>query len=124
MQIARIERKREVLISGKIEEETLFIITNIPDTEATPERLLTLKRQYWEIENLLHYRKDFVFEEDRSTIRAGHGPENMSALRNFVVSLLMANNITNVKRCVAHLRYADPSEFCNALLSPQYKLAA
>lgn len=50
--------KREVLISGKIEEETLFIITKIPDTEAPPEKLLKLKRQYWEIENLLHYRKD------------------------------------------------------------------
>ena len=111
-------RRREVLKTGKIQQDTVFLITNLDCQKASAERLLELKRQYWEIENKLHYRKDFVFNEDRSTIRAEHGPENMSTLRNFVISLLMANNIDNVKRCVDNLRYSCAAEVHQALFSP------
>ena len=108
-QIARLRRRREVLKTGKVFKEEIFIITNMDCAQADAERLLFLKRDYWQIENKLHYRKDFVFGEDRSTIRVGHGPENMSALRNFVVSLLMVNKVGNVKRCVDNLRYGPAS---------------
>lgn len=86
----------------------MFIITDLNFERADAKQLSNLKRSYWWIENKLHYRKDFVFGEDRSTIRAQSGPQNMSTLRNFAVSLLMAAGITNVKRCVDNLQH-DPS---------------
>lgn len=64
------------------QEETLYLITNTPPERAHVEQFLFLKRNYWQIENKLHYRKDFVFGEDRSTIRARHGTRNMAGLRN------------------------------------------
>jgi predicted transposase YbfD/YdcC len=66
---------------------------------------MDFKHTYWGIENTLHYRKDFVFGEDRSTIRRKHGPQNMSSLRNFALGFLLANNIGNVKRCVDNLKH-------------------
>jgi len=76
-------------------------------TQLDALNFMYLKRDYWSIENKLHYRKDFVFGEDRSTIRKGHGPHNMATLRNFAVSLLMVNNIDNVKRCVENMQYCS-----------------
>lgn len=83
----------------------MLVITNIPFDAADAPRLLEMNRSYWNIENGLHYRKDMVFAEDRSTIRAKHGPANMAALRNFAIGLMLSNNITNVKRCVDNLRH-------------------
>lgn len=105
MQAARLRRTREILRWGKKNEEEVFLITNLPYDQLDAEEFLRLKRAYWDVENKLHYRKDFVFGEDRSTIRAQHGPQNMSALRNFAVGLLLVNGISNVKRCVDNLQH-------------------
>ena len=123
-QVARLYRKREMLKSGKVEEEEVFLITNKRYEEFDVHQFLDLKREYWAIENKLHYRKDFVFGEDRSTIRAKNGPENMSFLRNFAIGLLMANNVTNVKRCVDNIRYGTASQFHSSLHSSLFQKAA
>lgn len=104
-QVARLIRTREVILSGKKSYDEVFLITDLTFEQADAEKLLNLKRSYWDIENKLHYRKDFVFGEDRSTIRAEHGPQNMSTLRNFAIGLLMNLGIGNVKRCVDNLRH-------------------
>jgi len=115
-QIARLRRKREVIKTGKVQEEEIFLITDIDHIHLDVQGFMHLKRDYWQIENKLHYRKDFVFGEDRSTIRVRYGPQNMSALRNFAVSLLMANNIDNVKRCVDNMRYDSASQLHQSFL--------
>jgi predicted transposase YbfD/YdcC len=74
-----------------------------------------VKNDRLQIENKLHYRKDLIFGEDRSTIRAEHGPENMSALRNFAISLLSVNKIKNIKRCISNLRYQPPEAILQLL---------
>ena len=104
-QVALLKRTREILKTGHKAEEDVYLITNSDFEDLDAKGLMELKRSYWWIENKLHYRKDFVFGEDRSTIRAKHGPQNMSTLRNFAIGLLMANNITNVKRCVENLQH-------------------
>lgn len=105
LQVAHLRRTREILKTGKKSEDNVFLITDLSPEQFTPENILTLKRQYWDIENKLHYRKDFVYGEDRSTIRAGHGPQNMASLRNFAIGLLTSLGITNIKRCVDNLRH-------------------
>ncbi len=105
MQVAELKRSREIIKTGEKSEELIYLITNLHFEQADAKCLMGLKRSYWAIENKLHYRKDFVFDEDRSTIRALNGPENMSTLRNFAVGLLMASGITNVKRCVDNLQH-------------------
>ncbi|MEA2113542.1 MAG: hypothetical protein U9P63_02705, partial [Patescibacteria group bacterium] len=50
--------------------------------------ILTINRGHWTIENCCHYPIDWNYDEDRSRIRKGAGPENMTRLRRFAVSLL------------------------------------
>ena len=114
MQVAELRREREVFCTGSNSKELIYLLTNLRFERVDAKSFMGLKRDYWAIENKLHYRKDFVFGEDRSTIRARYGPQNMSALRNFAVGLLMANGITNVKRCVDNLKHDTSTLIRNA----------
>jgi hypothetical protein len=87
-QVARIERRRQQVKTGKTETEVVYLVTSLPEQEAGPQRLLALNRGHWEIENRLHWVRDVVFGEDRSQIRTGTGPQMMAMLRNLAISLL------------------------------------
>jgi predicted transposase YbfD/YdcC len=122
-QVAHLHRERELLSSGKKNEEDVFLITDLKFNCLKAEEFARLKRLYWHIENKLHYRKDFVFDEDRSTIRTKFGPQNMSSLRNFAIGLLTCLGINNVKRCVENLQH-NPMALVQESLPPIYKMAA
>lgn len=68
LQLARVDRIR-VLKSGKQEVETVWVITSLTPDQADAARLLQLVRQYWSIENGLHYRLDMSAAEDRCRVR-------------------------------------------------------
>ena len=64
---------------------------------AGPEDLLTLARDHWgAVENGLHYVRDEVLGEDRSTIRTGHAPHNLAALRNAALNWLRCGRIDRI----------------------------
>lgn len=65
-----------------------YALTSLPPQVADAERLLALVRGHWQVENGVHYVKDVTLGEDRSTIRAGHGPSVLAILRDAVVSVL------------------------------------
>jgi predicted transposase YbfD/YdcC len=44
------------------------------------------RRGHWGIESV-HYVRDVTFGEDACTVRTGHGPQNLAALRNLVIGL-------------------------------------
>lgn len=67
-QVARLDRIRE-LQGGKQEVETVWLITSLTAAQADPARLLALARQYWSIENGLHYRLDASAGEDQCRVR-------------------------------------------------------
>jgi predicted transposase YbfD/YdcC len=48
---------------------------------------MVLLRNHWCIENNLHWVKDFVFFEDRQTLRSGNAPQVMSFLRSMCISI-------------------------------------
>jgi len=77
-------------------------VTSLPAMIAIPERLLTLKRGHWIMENSLHYVKDVTMGEDKSTVHTGNGPKIMAALRNTVVSLLRHAGFSTI---AARMRY-------------------
>jgi hypothetical protein len=106
-QAACLRRQREILKSGLKQSEEVFLISDRSFDQLDAKVFFNYKRSYWDIENKLHYRKDFVFGEDRSTIRAESGPQNMSTLRNFAIGFLTNLGIRNIKRCVDNLHH-DP----------------
>ena len=79
-----IERQRD--IRGKVSIERAFYIGSkgIGNAQAFSEAA----RSHWAIENGLHRTLDVTFREDDCRVRKGHGPQNFSALRKFVLTLL------------------------------------
>jgi len=74
--------------TGATRRETSYGVTSLPPAQASPARLLALVRAHWTIENRLHWVRDVTFDEDRSRIRRGAGPQVMATLRNLAISLL------------------------------------
>jgi predicted transposase YbfD/YdcC len=85
-----IERKITTIKTQKTTCELAYGITSRPACEATPKRLLEINRGHWTIENRCHYVLDGTFDEDRSRIRKGYGPENSTRLRRFAIGLILS----------------------------------
>ncbi|MBF0116914.1 MAG: ISAs1 family transposase [Magnetococcales bacterium] len=82
--------RRDVLNlkTGKSTTEFAYGCTSLPPERGSPAYLLSCNRGHWSIENSSHYVRDVTFDEDRSQIRAGHGPQMMACLRNLTIGLL------------------------------------
>ena len=61
-------------------------ITSLAPDKATPDRILALNRQHWNIE-ASHWLRDTLLREDASTLRKGHSPQ-MNAIANAIVLCL------------------------------------
>ncbi len=78
-------------------------MTSLAQEKASPADLLHYVRGHWEIENRLHYVRDVTFDEDRSQVRRGGGPQMMASLRNLAISLLRMAGATNIAAATRHL---------------------
>ena len=87
-QVFALRREVTELVSHKHRSETVYGLSSLPPTRATPARLLSLSRGQWTIENRLHWVRDVTFDEDRSRVRTGTGAQVMATLRNLTISLL------------------------------------
>jgi hypothetical protein len=68
--------------------EAALGINSRPQEQANAQRLLTINRGHWVIENSCHYIIDWNHDEDRSRISKGNGPENITRLRRFAVGVI------------------------------------
>jgi len=82
-----IERESINKKTDTVSREVIYGITSVPSEQTSPERVLTDNRKHWSVESC-HYIIDWNYDEDRSLIRTGAGPENMTRLRRFAVGLL------------------------------------
>jgi len=99
--IVMVRRRR--LLWNKETEQVCYYITSL---DANAAFLAQAIRSHWGIENSLHWVLDVTFKEDRSRIRMGHGPENMTLLRRLCVNLIKrdkSKGSINMKRYRAAL---------------------
>ena len=82
-----IERESIEKKTGEHRREIALGITSRTPQQASPQRLLAVNRGHWAIESV-HYIIDWNYDEDRSRIRTGFGPENITRLRRFAVGIL------------------------------------
>lgn len=82
-----IERESLEKKTGSHTRTIALGITSRPPHEASPQRLLAVNRGHWAIESV-HDIIDWNYDEDRSRIRTGFGPENITRLRRFAVGIL------------------------------------
>jgi len=101
-QVFRIRRITTDLKGDHYQEEISYGITSLSPEKADAQCLLRLVRGHWSIENSLHWVRDVTFDEDRSQVRTGGGPQVMATLRNLVISLLRLRGFSSIARA---LRY-------------------
>jgi predicted transposase YbfD/YdcC len=88
-QVFLIERESIEKKTGELSHEIALGVTSRTPLEASPQRVLAVNRGHWAIESV-HYLIDWNYDEDRSRIRTGFGPENITRLRRFAVGVLKA----------------------------------
>ncbi len=99
-QLCRVERQRtpvrQGVPTGPTTVEVVHFITSLPPERANATTLLRYQRGHWQIENGLHYVRDVVFDEDRSTVRSGAAPQTLAACRNLAIALLRRSGLASI----------------------------
>lgn len=67
----------------------IYGLTTLSAQAASPERLNSLVRQYWHIENGLHYRRGKSLHEDALRTSDPGLAQNMATLNNLIVGLVL-----------------------------------
>ncbi len=76
--------------------EAVLYLTDLTFDQTSPADLLAHIRGHWGIEQL-HWLRDVIWNEDKSTIRTGNAPQVMSALTNLVITLFRLQGVTKIK---------------------------
>ena len=91
--------------TGKSSLEVAYGITSQSPKEADAQSVLATNRGHWSIENSCHYVIDWNYDEDRSRIRIGHGPENITRLRRFAIGVIKSRGVSSVARKMRQLTF-------------------
>jgi predicted transposase YbfD/YdcC len=118
-QAIKVTRTRTLLTRAKTTKrttETVYAITSLDVRDASGAQIGGFVRTHWGVENRLHYVRDVAWDEDRSQVRTGNGPQVMASLRNLAITILRLAGETNI---AAALRYhaSDPNRPLTALLN-------
>jgi predicted transposase YbfD/YdcC len=70
---------------GKETRKVRYYISSLP---SDAERLLSIVRKHWSIENDLHWVLDVAMNEDHSRVRKDQAPETFAVLRHIALNLL------------------------------------
>jgi predicted transposase YbfD/YdcC len=97
-----IERETTNKKTGKVSTETVYGLTSHTPESADAKRLLAFNRDHWRVESC-HYMLDWNWDEDRCTLRTGHGPENMTRLRRFAIGLIKSKSRDSVAATIRKL---------------------
>lgn len=104
-QVFKIERTTYNKKSGKESQEIAYGLTSKSPDVASAHQVLQDNRNHWCIENSCHYIIDWIYDEDRSRISKGYGPENITRLRRFAVGLLKGKNVKNITQKMRKLSF-------------------
>lgn len=72
-------------LQGKTSTERRAYISSL---DASAERMLSLVRGHWHVENKLHWVLDVTFGEDRARIAKKNGAENLALVRKIALNML------------------------------------
>jgi predicted transposase YbfD/YdcC len=102
-QVFRLERRRLTVATGQVEHEVVYGLTALTAQEAGPERLLGLMRDYWGIENGLHYRRDVTLHEDATRLLSPRLAEVMALINNLVIGLTLHEGWKNLAQALLEI---------------------
>jgi predicted transposase YbfD/YdcC len=122
-QVFAIEREFVDKRTGKLSKETAYGITSRKKEEADAERILKINRGHWTIENSCHYILDWNYDEDRCRIRTGYGPENITRLRRFAISVIKSKDVYSVAQTIRRLSFNVRAVFDYLKMTKKFQTA-
>jgi len=90
-QVYRLERQFQWWRNGRCYRSSCQVeygITSLARQEASPARLLEIRRAHWGIEMGLHYRRDVTLHEDATRMTVGNTGKVMASVNNLALSLI------------------------------------
>ena len=109
-QVYRLERHFQWWRRGRCyrtSNEVEFGITNLTRKQASPLRILHIRRAHWGIETGLHYRRDVTLQEDATRMTVGNTGKVMASINNLVLALIRQAGFHNAAQArrwfAAHL---------------------
>ena len=102
----------------KNSHDTAYGLTSLGAERAGPTELLALVRQYWHIENRLHYVRDFTYDEDRCRVHVGNLPRNLACLTNAAISIVRCGGRFEFLPPANRHYAARPQEALDTILNP------
>jgi len=97
-----IERESIDKKTGKPSKDVAYGITSRTPEQADAKRVLITNRLHWSIESC-HNIIDWNYDEDRSRISKGYGPENMTRFRRFAISIIKSKGVKSVAQKMRQL---------------------
>lgn len=95
-QVFRLEREVWHDHGQRKTRHVVYGLTSLSPQQANPHRLMHLLRNYWGIENGLHYRRDVTLHEDATRTTVGYTGHNLAIINNLVIALSFSNGCKNV----------------------------
>lgn len=106
-QVYRLERAFQWRRRGKViktSHEVEYGITSLSRAKATAKRVLQLRRQHWQIETGLHYRRDVTFHEDATRMTVAAAGRILAMVHNLAIGLIKQAGFQNAAQA---RRYFD-----------------
>lgn len=103
-QVYRLERKFSWIRQGKVYKTSCEIeygITSLSRDQASPSKVLQVRRKHWLVETGLHYRRDVTFHEDATRMTIGVAGRILATVHNLVLALIKRagyNNAAQARR--------------------------
>ena len=95
-QVFKLERYVQRQRTGNDTSEIIYGISSCTPEKASAGQMLHWTRQYWGIENGLHYRRDVTLHEDATRISEPPLAKAISVINNFVVGLCQKLGYSNL----------------------------
>ena len=112
-QVYRLQRQFQWRRNGRCyrtSNEVEFGITSLPRKQASPLRILRIRRAHWGIETGLHYRRDVTLQEDATRMTTGAMGKVIASIHNLVLALIRQAKFHNAAQArrwfAAHLTKA------------------
>jgi len=97
---AEIDHRTRVKVIKQVQETVYFICSKQLSAKETAQ----ITRNHWCIENNLHWEKDYLFLEDRQTLRSGNAPQVMTFLRSMCLSLFNLFQFTSPAQAISNFK--------------------
>ena len=95
-------RRRRLSGGEKWSRETVYAITSLTVTQASPAGLAAIIRGHWAIEDRLHWVRDLDYDKDRSQVRTASAPRVMATLRNLAITILRLSGHASIAAALRH----------------------